>query len=243
MSNRTYGLIGKKLGHSFSQTHFTKKFAELAIDASYENFELESIADFKNLIENNDLSGINLTIPFKEEIIPFLDELDPVAEAIGAVNTITFKDGIMKGYNTDAFGFRQCIKPFFKGNHERALILGTGGASKAVKYVLQELGVDCLSVSRNPQPGEISYPELNNYIIQSHQLIVNTTPLGMFPSADTFPDLPYEFITDRHLLVDLVYNPEETLFMKKGKSEGAKTINGLTMLQQQAEKAWETWNS
>ncbi|MFT7612288.1 MAG: shikimate dehydrogenase [Parvicellaceae bacterium] len=243
MSGSTYGLIGKKLGHSFSQAYFTKKFSELELHASYLNFELNSIEDFKETIKNNDLKGVNVTIPYKEEIIPFLDEIDPTAKEIGAVNTVTFKDGVLKGYNTDAFGFRQSIKPFFKGNHERALILGTGGASKAVIFVLKELGVDCLSASRNPQPGQISYPELNNYIIRSHQLIVNTTPLGMFPSIDTFPELPYEFITNQHLLVDLVYNPKETVFMKKGKTEGANTINGLTMLQQQAEKAWEIWNA
>ncbi|MCB9195247.1 MAG: shikimate dehydrogenase [Flavobacteriales bacterium] len=244
---RTFGLIGKKLSHSFSQSYFTKKFGQLGLtDCHYLNYELPTIDDLPELIERVKPSGLNITIPYKESVIPFLDEISEEANEVGAINTLYVKylsnSYKIIGYNTDVFGFQRSIKPFIASNHERALILGTGGASKAVAYVLRNLGVQLTFVSRNPKSGQLSYEEINEYVIKFHPLIVNTTPVGMYPNVEEKIQLPYDSLTSDHLLIDLVYNPEETQFLKEGKNRGAKTLNGLTMLYQQAEKAWEIWN-
>lgn len=242
MESKTFGLIGSKLDHSFSRSYFTKKFEELQLDHKYLNFELESISQLKTLItKNTSLRGLNVTIPFKESILPLLDEIDPIAQQIGAVNTVAIKRGRLKGFNTDAFGFRQLIKPFFKGHHERALILGTGGSSKAVQHVLEELGVDCIFVSRTPTANQLGYAELTTHVINSNFLIVNTTPLGMYPEISAHPNIPYDLLCDQHLLIDLIYNPNTTEFMKKGLKRNATVINGTTMLHQQAEESWSIW--
>lgn len=241
------GLIGKSLSHSFSKQYFENKFKELGLeDYGYSLFELSSINELPDFIKNSNLDGFNVTIPYKESILPFLDELDESAEKIRAVNTVKLiskgDSKILKGYNTDTYGFGQSIKPFLKNTHERALILGTGGASKAVNFVLNNLGIETNFVSRDPEENQLKYSEINEYVLKYHKLIINTTPLGMFPNSKSFPDLPYKLINKSHMMIDLVYNPEETEFMKKGKKEGAITINGLSMLQHQAEKAWEIWN-
>jgi len=241
---KTYGLIGKSLSHSFSKKYFTEKFDNQGlIGSEYINIEIETIEEFVEKVKELNPQGLNVTIPYKKAILPFLDDLDEVAEIIGAVNTIVFKNGKLKGYNTDAFGFHQSIKPFFKSQHERALILGTGGASKAVEYVLKQYGVEVMFASRNDSKDNVlNWNDINENVIKHHLLIINCTPLGMFPNIASKPVIPYSALTERHLLVDLVYNPDETLFLKLGKEYGAKVINGLTMLQQQAEKSWSLWN-
>ncbi|HET6990414.1 MAG TPA: shikimate dehydrogenase [Bacteroidia bacterium] len=248
---RLFGLIGFPLSHSFSEKYFTEKFQRSTIsDTNYKLFPIESIEKFPQLIsENPDLVGLNVTIPYKEKVIPFLDELSEIAKVVGAVNTIEFKIQNSKfkiiGHNTDVHGFRQSLKPFLTSAHDRALILGTGGASKAVEYVLKQIGVECIFVSREkkniPYKTILAYEELNSYVINSCKLIVNCSPVGMFPNVNEFPEIPYESITNEHLLYDLIYNPAETEFLKKGKLHGAQTMNGLDMLKMQAEKAWEIW--
>ena len=242
---KQYGLIGKTLSHSFSKKYFEEKFKRENINAVYENFELNDISQVEGLFSiHSNLCGLNVTIPYKEQIIPYLDEVDEQARKIGAVNTIYIDKeiGKMKGYNTDVYGFKQSLKPFLENQHQRALILGTGGASKAVAYVLNELGITTAFVSRTPQlENQLSYDELNENILASFLLIVNTTPLGTFPNVDEKPTINYDAITPNHLLYDLVYNPAETAFLKEGKKRGALTINGEQMLQLQAEKAWEIW--
>jgi shikimate dehydrogenase len=260
---KKYGLIGYPLSHSFSKNYFNEKFEKENItDSEYELFPIKNIQELKSLIENQPaLKGLNVTIPYKETVIPYLDELDETAKAVGAVNCIkienydskdfklqksNFRNQTLKGYNTDVFGFRQSIKPFLETQHERALILGTGGASKAVHHVLKEIGIDCYFATRDKSGSEnekiFEYKELNEYMIAAFKLIVNTTPLGMFPHVDTAPEIPYQHITSSHLLYDLVYNPAETEFLKRGKAQGASTVNGLSMLKQQAEEAWRIWN-
>lgn len=242
---KQYGLIGKTLSHSFSKKYFEEKFKRENINAVYENFELNDISQVEGLFSiHSNLCGLNVTIPYKEQIIPYLDEIDEQAQKIGAVNTIYIDKeiGKMKGYNTDVYGFKQSLKPFLENQHQRALILGTGGASKAVAYVLNELGITTAFVSRTLQlENQLSYDELNENILASFLLIVNTTPLGTFPNVDEKPTINYDAITPNHLLYDLVYNPAETSFLKEGKKRGALTINGEQMLQLQAEKAWEIW--
>lgn len=246
---KKYGLIGYPLVHSFSKRYFTEKFEKENIASTYENFEIDSIEKFSVVVKNNpEVIGLNVTIPYKEQVIPFLDELDDAAKEIGAVNTIRVqRNGTevrLKGFNTDSYGFETSIKPFLKSHHKKALILGTGGASKAVKYVLEKLGIDYLFVTRRvPGEKEINYDSLTKEIIEEHSVIVNTTPLGTFPKTETFANIPYEFISDNHLLYDLVYNPEVTQFLAKGKAQGATIKNGYEMLLQQAEKAYEIWNS
>ncbi len=251
---RLFGLIGFPLTHSFSEKYFTGKFQRSSIsDASYRLFPLEKIESFPELVSSHEnLVGLNVTIPYKEKIIPFLDELDETAKTVGAVNTISItrpsspvSHPHLKGYNTDIHGFRQSLKPFLTSAHERALLLGTGGASKAVEYVLKQIGVECIFVSRQKKniPGKtiLTYDELNSYVIDSCKLIVNCSPIGTFPNVNEFPKLPYESITPQHFLYDLIYNPSETEFLKRGKLYGAQTMNGLDMLKMQAEKAWEIW--
>ena len=213
---KQYGLIGKTLDHSFSKSYFENKFITQHIqNASYSNFPLESIDKFKSLIKKKTFSGLNITIPYKTSIIPFLDELSEEAKSIGAVNTIHFKNDKLIGYNTDYIGFLNAIKPFLKNTMEQALILGTGGASKAVVFALKKIGIKCSCVSRLPNEQQWNYDQLNDLILKHHLLIVNTTPLGTIPNINECPNIPYQYITEKHLLVDLVYNPEETLFLKK----------------------------
>lgn len=239
---RKFGLIGKSLEHSFSKSYFTEKFSRLSIDASYENLEIAEVDKIKDLFKQG-FEGFNVTLPYKVAVMPFLDEISQEAKVIGAVNTICKENQKWVGYNTDVFGFRQAIKPFFKSHHERALILGTGGASKAVAYVLEQLGVNVIYASRQPKNSNtFSYADVNEYMIRFNGIIVNTTPVGTFPNTSEAPNIPYEFLNDQHLLIDLIYNPEETLFLKKGKEQGAWTMNGMTMLHQQAEASWKIWN-
>ena len=241
---KQYGLIGKTLDHSFSKSYFENKFiTEHIQNASYSNFPLESIEEFKSLIKKKTFSGLNITIPYKTSIIPFLDELSEEAKSIGAVNTIHFKNDKLIGYNTDYIGFLNSIKPFLKNTMEQALILGTGGASKAVVFALKKIGIKCLCVSRRPNEQQLNYDQLNDLVLKHHLLIVNTTPLGTSPNINECPNIPYQYITEKHLLVDLVYNPEETLFLKKGRKNLANILNGKSMLIHQAEEAWKIWNS
>ncbi|MFW9597475.1 MAG: shikimate dehydrogenase family protein [Paludibacter sp.] len=244
---RQFGLIGYPLGHSFSKRFFTDKFQSEGIEAAYETYPLENIELFPSLIQDIELSGLNVTIPYKEQVIPFLDEMDDAAAEIGAVNVIKFirsNDRLtLKGYNSDAAGFEQSLTPYLQPHHTKALILGTGGASKAIRYVLNKLGIQTQYVSRTASESKISYNQLNNELMDEYKLIVNASPLGTFPNVDTCPDIPYEFLTEKHLLFDVVYNPAETLFMKKGKEKGATVINGEPMLIGQALVAWSIWNA
>ena len=243
-----YGLIGYPLGHSFSKNFFNQKFESEHIDAQYINFEIPSIKDFKDVLKfNPDLHGLNVTIPYKEQVIPYLDDLDEDARLIGAVNVIKFARGFLGktkliGYNSDVIGFRRSIEPLLTDSHRRALILGTGGASKAVFHGLKQLGVESTFVSRTAKEGCITYSDLTREMMDRYTVIVNTTPLGMFPNVDSCPDIPYEWLTPNHLLYDLLYNPDETLFMRRGKERGAVVKNGLEMLLLQAFAAWEIWN-
>ena len=247
---RQYGLIGHSLSHSFSRNYFSKKFEQEGIvDSSYELFELNSIGQLTDLIQNKkNLVGLNVTIPYKESVLPYLTELDETAKKIGAVNTIRILRSVdhqllLKGYNTDVIGFRESLKPFLAKEHDRALILGTGGSSKAVSYVLKQLQIPFYFVSRKPENEQsIHYDELDETSIKGFRLIVNCTPLGMHPSIDTLPAIPLGGIGAQHLVYDLVYNPKETLLLKEAKSRGALTVNGLSMLQLQAEAAWRIWN-
>ena len=245
---KTYklGLIGKNISYSFSRAYFKKKFEKEQINhITYENFDIENISLFPSIIENiPNVKGFNVTIPYKESIIPFLDSLDKKAKHIGAVNTIKVtKNDKLVGYNTDCYGFKKSIKPYLKPTHKNALILGTGGASKAIAYSLKALGITFHYVSRNKKSGvDFTYNQLTEDTIKQHQVIINCTPLGTFPNIDTCPNIPYNAITKEHILYDLIYNPEETKFLKSGKQQGAVTINGLKMLKLQAEKAWSIWD-
>ena len=241
-----YGLIGYPLSHSFSQGFFNEKFQSEGIEATYENFEIPTIEDLqKILLANPELNGLNVTIPYKEQVIQYLDELDDTAKNIGAVNVIKFvrdkKKLKLKGYNSDVIGFSQSISAFLKPHHKKALILGTGGASKAVKYAFEKLGIEYTFVSRTAIQGQLFYNELTEEVMKEHTVIVNTTPVGMYPKIDACPDIPYQFITDQHLLYDLLYNPNETKFMKLGEDKGATVVNGLEMLLLQAFAAWDIW--
>jgi shikimate dehydrogenase len=244
MSNSIYGLVGKSLGHSFSKRFFSEKFAEESIAAEYRNFELSAIHEIGQVFETPNLKGLNVTIPYKTEVMDYLDEIDELALRIGAVNTIAFRNGKKIGFNTDAYGFQQSIKPFLRNVHERALILGTGGASKAVAYVLENLGIDVAYLTRNPiAPNQFSYNEANDFMMKAFKLIVNTTPLGTSPKIDEMPPIPTEFFTPDHLVVDLIYNPEKTMLLSQAEKEGADVLNGYSMLQHQALKAWELFNA
>ncbi|ULC60672.1 shikimate dehydrogenase [Flaviramulus sp. BrNp1-15] len=240
------GLLGKNISYSFSRAYFKKKFEEENIqNVSYDNFDIVSIDIFPSIIQNTkDLKGLNVTIPYKEQVIPYLDKLNKKAKAIGAVNTIKItKKGKLVGYNTDCYGFKNSLKPFIKSHHKKALILGTGGASKAIAFSLKELGISYKYVSRKLSKGiDFSYDTLDESDIKNHQVIINCTPLGTYPNIDDCPNIPYEGITNHHILFDLIYNPEETTFLKRGKEKLATTINGLNMLKLQAEKAWSIWN-
>jgi shikimate dehydrogenase len=239
---KTYGLIGYPLKNAFSASYFNQKFKTLGIAAQYENFPLEHIGSFSDIINRHpEIAGLNVTIPYKEAVIPYLDQLDVTAEQVGAVNTIRFHNNRLTGYNTDIYGFEKSILPQLKAWHQSALVLGTGGASKAIVFVLEKLGMKCTLVSRHEEIG-LLYEDLDKAMMRSHQVIINCTPLGMFPDVHTFPPIPYQYITDLHLAFDLIYTPAETLFLQYARQNGAATINGLEMLQLQAEKAWEIWN-
>ncbi len=242
-----YGLLGRALSHSYSKEYFENKFRELKLhEHEYRNYELETIQGFATLIEAEPaLRGLNVTYPYKEAVIDYLDALGSEAREIGAVNCIKIENGRTTGYNTDVYGFRQSIKPFLDRHHERALILGTGGGAKAVAHVLAQFGIGIIYVSSDPAKkgaGIILYNEVNEHVMNACKLVVNCTPLGMFPETDRFPDLPYQHFSPEHLAYDLVYNPEETKFMSKARAQGSAVVNGLSMLQLQAEKSWEIWN-
>ncbi len=240
-----FGLVGKNISYSFSKGYFTQKFKELGLDHhSYENFDLSAIKDVQELIQlNKNLKGLNVTIPYKEAIIPYLDELNPKAEKIGAVNTIKFTKKGLKGFNTDIYGFKKSIKPFLKKRHKKALILGTGGASKAVAFVFSELGIKYKYVSRNPKKNQFGYADLNDGVLKKYTVLINCTPQGTFPNIEDKPAIPYQYISNKHLLFDLIYNPEKTAFLLEGEKQGASICNGLRMLELQAEKSWAIWNS
>ena len=240
---RKFGLIGFPLTHSFSARYFTDKFnREYITDCLYENYPIESIEELPSLIKQENLSGINVTIPYKESVIEYLDAIDSAAEAIGAVNCIKISDGKLTGYNTDVYGFSESLKKFIGDTKLKALILGTGGSSKAVAFALGQMNIPYQFVSRRKKAEWLSYQELTAYIIREHQLIINTTPIGMFPQSEARPEISYEHLTTDHYLFDLIYNPEETQFLSQGKQHGTHTKNGLEMLYIQAEKAWEKWN-
>jgi len=239
-----YGLIGITLTHSFSPAYFKKKFAAQHIDASYEAFPIPYIRALPALLENHpNLVGLNVTIPYKEAVIPYLDETDAVAQEIGAVNCIVIKNGKKKGYNTDAGAFEQSLITSLTPHHTHALILGTGGSSKTVAFVLEQLGIPYRKVSQNKKDGLLTYEELTRELIAEHTLIINTTPVGMYPNIDTAPSIPYYAVGEDHLLYDLIYNPEETKFLHLGKERGAAIKNGFEMLQLQAEASWDLWSA
>ncbi len=240
-STRRFGLIGKSLGHSWSKNYFTDKFSAQQIDASYENLEFKEISDCSREVLTP-FSGLNVTVPYKESVIGLLDELSPIADNIGAVNCIQVLENKLIGHNTDAFGFRDSLRPFLKSWHNKALILGTGGASKAVAYVLEQLGIEYRFVSRSPSEGQFAYEELNAKAVEIFPFIINCTPLGMYPDVETAPALPYEYLGEKNLLYDLVYNPEQSLFLSKGAACRSQTINGLHMLKGQAEASWRIWS-
>ena len=258
---KKYGIIGYPLVHSFSLGYFTEKFRKEGLeDCEYRTFPIQNISDFPEIIKNNpDLCGLNVTHPHKIGVIYYLDKLDEAAKEIDAVNCIkvvnshpveSFFSGELsstqvrlEGYNTDAYGFEKSLKPLLKRHHQKALILGDGGASRAVAYVLRKLDIEYLIVSRRARSKQVSYNELTAELMADHLLVINTTPLGTYPAIEGCPDIPYEYLSSRHLTYDLVYNPAETEFLKRAKAKGAQTKNGLEMLHIQAEKAWEIWNS
>ncbi len=246
---KKYGLIGYPLGHSFSKEFFNNKFSSEGINAEYINFEIKDVKELKYVLrENPDLCGLNVTLPHKMDVIPLLDSITDNARNIGAVNVIKFKKGglfgklHLEGHNSDISGFKQSIEPMLNDTHRKALILGTGGASKAIFHGLKQLGIDSVFVSRTQKESCITYDEITQETMKNYTVIVNTTPLGMYPKADACPDIPYQYLTSHHILYDLIYNPDETLFMKKGKDHGAIVKNGLEMLLLQAFISWEIWN-
>ena len=245
---KKFGIIGYPLGHSFSPGYFNEKFANEGIDAHYDKYELPVITDLQAIIDYTpDLCGFNVTIPYKEKVMSYLDNVSPEARAIGAVNVVkvTRKDGdtpYLEGYNSDVIGFMRSIEPLLDKHHKKALVLGTGGASKAVSYGLHQFGIETVLVSRSQKDKTIQYQQITSELLNEYMVIVNCTPCGMAPHFNECPDIPYEALTKQHLLYDLVYNPDETLFLKKGKAQGALTKNGLEMLLLQAEAGWEIWN-
>jgi len=237
----SYGLIGRSLAHSFSPSFFQKKFETEGTDASYELIELAEESDLADF-DFSSYTGLNVTVPYKQAVIPYLDALDEEAQAIGAVNCISIEDGKTMGHNTDHYGFRESLRPILKRQHRKALILGNGGAAKAIRYALDEIGLDHLTVSREPGHGQVGYGELNAAAMEQFLFIINTTPLGTYPDIENRPAIPYEFLGPEHLLYDLVYNPEETAFLKAGREMGTMCMNGYRMLVLQAERSWAIWN-
>jgi len=246
---KRYGLLGYPLTHSFSKRYFTEKFEREKINSTYENFEIDTIEKFPEVVQNNpEVVGINVTIPYKEQVIPYLDELNDSAREIRAVNTIKVQrkgnEVYLMGYNTDTYGFENALKPLLKPHHRKALILGTGGASKALKYVLNQLNIDFVSASiEELKDKEIRYADIDEKMMEERLLIINATPLGTYPKVNSYPDIPYQFISDKHLMFDLVYNPEVSQFLAKGKARGAGIKNGYEMLLGQAIKSYEIWNT
>ena len=242
---KRFGLLGRNINYSFSKGYFTEKFNnENFAGCTYENFDIQEISSFPEVIKNNpDLKGLNVTIPYKESVIPFLDKLSKKATLIGAVNTIKISEkGKLKGYNTDYYGFKKSLKPLLQSHHKKALILGTGGASKGVAFALEELDIPYTFVSREAKENAISYDRINSTTFDNYQIIINSTPVGTSPNVDAFPLIPYEYFTEQHIAYDLIYNPAETQFLKKAAAQGAQIKNGLDMLIFQAEKAWKVWN-
>jgi len=241
---RLFGLIGYPLTHSFSKNYFTEKFKKETIEnCRYENFQLETIEDLPKIIyENTDLQGLNITIPYKESVLQFLDESNELVKQTGACNCIKILGRKLIGYNTDVIGFEKALLNKIDPSHKNALVLGTGGAAKAVEFVLRKTGIDYKHVSRHPSANIFSYEQLTPEVIEKNTLIINTTPLGMYPNITEFPPLPYEAITEKHLLFDLVYNPAKTLFLRKGEERGASIQNGYDMFVYQAEESWNIWN-
>ena len=242
---KTYGLIGKKISYSFSKTYFTKKFLKNNLkNYNYINFDIDSVNELSDILKTKNLRGLNITIPYKEKVLKFIDRIDEDAKFIGAINTIKVSyDNTLVGYNTDYIGFIKSIKPHIKSNHKKALILGTGGASKAIVYGLNKLSIISTKVSRKKTNGDIIYNELNKKIILDHQIIINCTPIGTYPDIENYPKIPFKYLTNKHICYDLIYNPNETRFLKKSKKMGAEIINGLKMLEIQAEESWKIWNS
>jgi shikimate dehydrogenase len=242
---RRYGLIGYPLSHSFSQPFFADKFEREGIrDCVYANYPLREIGELTSVLKDPELCGLNVTIPYKQQVIPFLSELTPVVEAIGACNCVRVLDGRLIGYNTDVVGFERSLVPNLKPYHREALVLGTGGASRAVEYVLRKLGIGYRMVSRRPRPdtGDLGYEDVDERVVAEALLIINTTPVGMYPHVDECPPLPYVTLTSRHYLYDLIYNPKQTLFLQRGAERGAAVENGYEMLIMQAEESWRIWN-
>ncbi|SED61148.1 shikimate dehydrogenase [Tenacibaculum sp. MAR_2010_89] len=246
-NKQLFALVGKNISYSFSRGYFTEKFSKLGLAKhEYVNFDIQNIEEFTKKIKEykNEIKGMNVTIPYKLEIFDFLDKIDKKAKKIGAVNTVRItKKGKLIGYNTDVYGFKKSLTPLLKKHHEKALILGTGGASKAVAYVLDKLNIEYKFVSRTPKGKDtITYADVSEKVMMSHLLLINCTPLGTHPNIENCPSIPYEFVSEKHMLYDLIYNPSETTFLQKGKEKGATIKNGLEMLEQQAEKAWKIWN-
>ena len=246
---KLFGLIGFPLTHSFSKKYFSEKFSREGVaDCVYELYPIDRIALIETLLADHpDISGLNVTIPYKIAVLDYVDELDPAAAYIGAVNTLHISDRqgkrFIKGYNTDAYGFEASLKPLLESNHKQALIFGDGGAAKAVKYVLEQLKISYTSVLRRPKEGCLTYGDLDESLLSASTILINTTPLGTYPEVEACPDIPYQYITSQHLAYDLVYNPEETAFLQRAKAQGAKTKNGLDMLHLQAERAWTIWTA
>jgi shikimate dehydrogenase len=243
---KLYGLVGYPLGHSFSKKYFTDKFKKAALEnVAYENFETTSLADLKNILGNDErLKGLNVTIPYKSQIIAYLDECDPVVTKLNACNCINISNGRWIGYNTDVVGFKKSFTKKLQPHHTHALIMGTGGSSKAVEYVLQELGISYLLVSREKKASNIiQYDHIDSALLEKYSVIINTTPTGMYPNVEEYPKLKYELITPRHYLFDLIYNPLKTIFLQRGEEKGAITENGYEMLVEQAEESWRIWNA
>jgi len=240
-----YGLIGRNIAYSFSMAFFSTKFEQEKRKDTYHNFDIENIAQLTQILESEkEIKGLNVTIPYKEDVIPMLDRVDKEAKKIGAVNTIkVLKDGRLAGYNTDHYGFAQALSSFLPLTEKTALILGSGGSSKAIRYVLEAMDFDYKIVSRTPSDKGLSYEDLTQEVMEGHCLIVNCTPVGTFPNIQDCPDIPYQYITNKHMLFDLIYNPRETEFLKRGFAKGAKVSNGLKMLEYQAKKAWAIWKS
>ncbi|ANE50168.1 shikimate dehydrogenase family protein [Flavisolibacter tropicus] len=242
---RQFGLIGKTLTHSFSKTYFSKKFEQEGIaDCSYQNFELPQIQDIDSLLSQYpDLKGFNITIPYKEEILPFLFQQNEIVQAVGACNCVKVIDGKFYGFNTDVIGFRDSLQPQLKPHHTKALILGWGGAAKAVAYTLTSLGIDYLVVSRKKAEKTITYSDIDKALLEQYTLIINTTPLGMYPNINDAPQIPYNLLSSKHFLFDLIYNPTQTKFLQLGAQQGSQTANGYDMLIGQAEESWRIWNT
>lgn len=240
---KRYGLIGHPLKHSQSRFYFNEKFEYEGLDCRYQHFDLKTLDELQEVMETYpDLCGFNVTIPYKEAIIALLDEIDETAKQVGAVNVVKITKGKLKGYNTDVYGFEQLLNRAINGKTiTHALVLGTGGASKAVQYVLKQKGIPYSTVSRNAEKGDYSYDTLSDEVLHQNHLIINTTPLGMAPQVDAFPDLHYQALSNKHILIDLIYNPKETAFMELGKTWGAKVYNGMQMFEEQAKKTWEIW--